>query len=74
MEEDSVCMNIPKQPTTDFNLVQQMTFIYNALQDGWSVVKRKDNYIFVKKHEGKKEILSDDYLKKFIAKNFSSKI
>jgi len=44
------------------------------LQDGWSVVKKKDKYIFVKKHEGKQEILSDDYLKKFITEHFSTKV
>lgn len=74
MDDDSVCINITQSPTTmDDNLVRQMTFIYNAIQDGWSVVKKKENYIFVKKHEGKKEIFSDDYLKKFITENFYSK-
>ena len=48
-----------------------MAFIYNALEEGWHVVKKIDRYIFTKKHEGRKEVLSDDYLEKFIVKNVS---
>lgn len=55
----------------DFQKFQKMAFIYNALDEGWQVVKKTDRYIFTKKHEGRKEVLSDDYLKKFIVKNFS---
>uniref|UniRef100_A0A6C0CRY3 Uncharacterized protein n=1 Tax=viral metagenome TaxID=1070528 RepID=A0A6C0CRY3_9ZZZZ len=55
----------------DFQDFQKMAFIYNALDEGWQVVKKTDRYIFTKKHEGRKEVLSDDYLKKFIVKNFS---
>jgi hypothetical protein len=49
--------------------IQRMLFISNALEQGWSVKKRNDAYIFSKKHEGKREIFSDDYLDKFIASN-----
>lgn len=55
----------------DFQDFQKMAFIYNALDEGWQVVKKTDRYIFTKKHEGRKEVLSDDYLKRFIVKNFS---
>ena len=55
----------------DFQKFQKMAFIYNALDEGWQVIKKTDRYIFTKKHEGRKEVLSDDYLKKFIVKNFS---
>lgn len=41
----------------------------NALDDGWKVSKTGDHYIFCKKHENKKEILSEEYLDKFIAKH-----
>lgn len=43
------------------------TIILNAIEDGWSVQKKGDFYIFRKKHENKKEILSDDYLKIFLS-------
>ena len=46
-----------------------MQFIYNALEKGWNVKKNKDNYIFTKKHEGKKEIVSDNFLSRFMKEN-----
>lgn len=48
---------------------QKMTFVYNALQDGWTVKKQDDSYIFRKKHEGKKEVFLDTYLSKFVKSN-----
>jgi len=48
---------------------QKMIFIMNALQDGWKVQKSADEYIFTKKHEGKREIFKSDYLEKFIYSN-----
>ena len=46
-----------------------MQFIYNALENGWSVKKKKDLYIFSKNHEGKKEVFLDEYLKRFMVTN-----
>lgn len=47
----------------------KMVFLFNALDDGWSVKKRKKSYYFIKNHEGKKEILSDNYLSTFMKDN-----
>ena len=47
----------------------KMNFIYNAIQDGWSVKKQNDTFVFSKKHEGKKQIFQPDYLETFIDKN-----
>jgi hypothetical protein len=47
----------------------KMIFIINAVEDGWSVKKIADSYIFTKKHEGKKEIFQNEYLEKFIGTN-----
>ncbi len=49
----------------DYNS-QKMIFIMNALNDGWCVRKVNDSFIFVKKHENKREVFSDSYLEKFI--------
>lgn len=49
--------------------IQKMKFIYNALENGWSIKKKKDLYIFTKNHEGKKEVLLDEYLKRFMQTN-----
>ncbi len=48
---------------------KKMVFLFNALENGWSIKKRKDSYIFTKNHEGKKEILHDSYLLTFMKLN-----
>ena len=52
------------------NDYQKMRFIFNALETGWDVKKRKSVYIFSKKHEGKKEIFEESFLQEFIKSNF----
>jgi len=47
-----------------------MAFLYNALENGWTVKKKKDLYIFSKNHGGKKEVYLDNYLKCFMKENF----
>jgi len=49
---------------------QKMLFLFNAINDGWSIKKRKESYIFKKNHEGKKEVLLDSYLLSFMKGNF----
>ena len=46
-----------------------MAFLYNALEEGWEIKKNKDSYIFIRKHEGKKEIFLDSYLLQFVERN-----
>jgi hypothetical protein len=46
-----------------------MNFLYNAVDDGWSVTKKKDKYIFSKPHEKRKEVYSEKYLSEFINSN-----
>ena len=56
--------------------LQKMIFIFNAVNDGWTVKKISDDkYEFLKDNEHiKKEIeLNNDYLKKFIKNNLSVK-
>ena len=53
----------------DHITMQKMAFMYNAIEDGWSIKKNNDNYIFTKNHEGKREILLDSYLQKFMTSN-----
>ena len=52
---------------------KKMIFIYNALENGWSVKKRENTFIFTKKHEGKKEVFSNEYLLTFMKENLSTK-
>ena len=48
---------------------QKMVFLYNALDNGWSIRKNQNSYIFKKNHEGKKEILNETYLSIFMKDN-----
>ena len=50
---------------------QKMHFLFNALEEGWNIEKKKDLYIFYKKHENKKEVYLDDYLRSFIEGNIN---
>jgi hypothetical protein len=45
---------------------QKMLLLYNTIEQGWSVKKRNDSYVFTKNHENKKEVLDESYLMKFM--------
>jgi len=48
---------------------QKMLILFNSIEQGWSVKKRNDSYVFTKHHENKKEVLEDTYLLKFMKTN-----
>jgi hypothetical protein len=48
---------------------QKMLLLFNSIEQGWSVKKRGESYVFSKNHEGKKEVLEDSYLLKFMKSN-----
>ena len=45
---------------------QKMILLFNSIEQGWSVKKKGDLYIFSKGHEGKKEVFENSYLLKFM--------
>ena len=49
---------------------QKMLLLFNAIEDGWTIKKRNNSYVFYKNHEGKKEVLDESYLQKFMQSNF----
>jgi len=65
--------DIPTDINIDLIKLQQLSFIYNAIDAGWSVKKRENKYIFSKKHEGKKEVYLETYLQKFVEANLNLK-
>jgi hypothetical protein len=69
MDIDIKIYNNEKQLEIDTIKFQKMVFLYNALDNGWSIKKRKDSYIFTKNHEGKKEIFDELYLSIFMKEN-----
>ena len=49
--------------------LQKMAFLFNALENGWTIKNKTNCYIFSKNHEGKKEVYLDSYLKRFMKEN-----
>jgi hypothetical protein len=47
----------------------KIMFIQNALNDGWTIKKQQNSYVFTKKHENLREVFQESYLEKFILKN-----
>ena len=44
----------------------KMVFLFNSLEQGWTVKKKRDSYYLLKNHEGKKEIFLESYLSTFM--------
>lgn len=61
LEDDDIKVDIIK--------FQKMLLLYNAMEQGWTIKKRNDSYVFSKSHEGKKEVFEESYLYKFMKSN-----
>lgn len=72
MDNQVINISVEDGAPMDYRSLQKMVFIHNALVDGWTVAMKTDKYVFTKKHEGRKEVLSDDYLREFIERNLGS--
>ena len=53
----------------DSIIAQKMSFIYNALEGGWEVKKKGENYVFKKPHHNRREVFLDSYLEQFLREN-----
>jgi hypothetical protein len=61
----------------DINIEQKndiylMIFLMNTLENGWSIRKKNDEYVFRRKHEKQTEIYSDEYLVNFLKSNMNN--
>tara|TARA_B110000879_G_scaffold527_1_gene672 strand:+ start:1971 stop:2195 length:225 start_codon:yes stop_codon:yes gene_type:complete len=71
-------MSLPKTTGLPDNIqipkptFQKMVFITNALEQGWTVKKHNDTYIFTKKHENRQEIFQENYLETFVTSNLTA--
>lgn len=63
MDSDDINISVDKLK------FQKMMFIFNAINDGWTIKKREESYIFSKNHENKKEVFTDSYLGSFLKSN-----
>ena len=63
------------ETTIEYNDIQKMVFIYNALNDGWTVRKIDNNKfeLLKDKEKIKKEIILDECIKNFVNYKIGSK-
>jgi hypothetical protein len=47
----------------------KMLLLFNSIEEGWTVKKTNESYVFKKNHENKREILEDSYLLNFMKLN-----
>lgn len=64
--------DIPNNIKIEKPVFQKMVFLANALEQGWTVKKSNDTYIFTKKHENRQEIFQENYLETFLVSNYSA--
>ena len=69
---ETTLIDLPQNIKIDKPVFQKLIFLTNALEEGWSIRKSNDSYIFTKKHENKREIFQEDYLEKFVLTNSST--
>ena len=69
-----IFVDTPVQLNISRSQLKKMTFIMNALDQGWAVKKRDGSYIFTKKHENRREVFMENYLETFIHSNFDTSI
>ena len=55
----------------DFIKFHKMVFLFNGLENGWTIKKNNNAYIFSKPHEGMNEVFLDTYLKRFMQRNLN---
>jgi hypothetical protein len=67
-----VTNDLPNTIKLEKSSLRKMLFIMNALDQGWSIKKSQDSYIFTKKHENRREIFQENYLEDFLFSNFST--
>jgi len=65
-------IHLEKGPSVHLDYIefQKMLLLFNAVNDGWTVKKEKDAYIFKKNHENKREVFEESYLHSFMRENF----
>tara|TARA_B100000401_G_C52813860_1_gene725562 strand:- start:5950 stop:6147 length:198 start_codon:yes stop_codon:yes gene_type:complete len=51
---------------------KELMFIYNSLDQGWTVKKFNNKYLFSKKHKQKTKYFKKKYLQHFLKKNLEN--
>lgn len=71
-KQGNLVTDTPTNIKVNKSVFQKLVFVANALDQGWTVKKNNDTYIFTKKHENRQEVFQEDYLETFLLSNYSS--
>ena len=66
-----ISYSLPNNIQVDKKTYTNMHFIYNAVNDGWTITKKKNSYVFTKRHDGKKEVFTEKFLDTFVQTNLN---
>ena len=66
-----ISYTIPGNIQVDKKTFTKMNFLYNAVNEGWTVNKQKNKYIFTKRHDGQREVFTETFLDTFIQSNLT---
>jgi len=64
-----ISYSLPTNIQVDKKTFTKMNFLYNAINEGWTVTKQKNKYVFIKRHDGRKEVFSENFLDTFVQTN-----
>ena len=64
-----ISYSLPTNIQVDKKTFTKMNFLYNAINEGWTVTKQKNKYVFTKHHDGRKEVFSENFLDTFVQTN-----
>jgi hypothetical protein len=51
---------------TTYKEQNKMRFLMNALDEGWSIKKRNDQYVMTKRHKNRREVFEEEFLENFV--------
>jgi len=71
-KQGNLVTDTPTNIKVNKSVFQKLVFVANALDQGWTVKKNNDTYIFTKKHENRQEVFQEDYLETFLLSNYNS--
>ena len=71
-KQNHLVADTPNNIKVDKSVFQKLIFLANALEQGWTVKKSNDTYIFTKKHENRQEVFQENYLETFLLSNYNA--
>ena len=66
-----ISYSLPNNIQVDKKTYTKMNFIYNAVNDALNITKKKNSYVFTKRHDGKKEVFTEKFLDTFVQTNLN---